>query len=273
MTQLAPPSAEEWRIAVPGAVLAGCSRPAAHGDERPPLVCLHGFGGTWRDWDTFAAALGPDHPLVRYDLRGFGRSTTTPEAIYSHADDLAALLDGLGHDRVDLCGMSLGGATALSFALDHPSRVRRLVLISPLMVGWLWSEDWIERWKAMGRAARSGDMAQARRLWWEHPLFSATRESPAAEQMHRAIEAYHGQQWIADPQRRDPPDLDRLQSLEPPTLLLTGGRDIADFRQIAAAIETHGPKLVRKDYPAAGHMLNIEIPGLIAQDASRFLAT
>ncbi|MFT4056924.1 MAG: alpha/beta hydrolase [Novosphingobium sp.] len=256
-----------FRIRVDGAVLAGERR---EGDG-PPLVLVHGFGGSRRDWDPLAAALPAAFPLIAYDQRGFGESTAQGLA-YSHADDLLALLDALEIVEVDLCGMSLGGATALNFALDHPERVRRLVLVSPLMVGWTWTSDWIERWKAIGRAARAGEMARARDLWWHHPLFDALRETPAAAAMQAAIQAYHGDQWVLDPQRPALPDSERLGALSMPTLLLTGGRDTPDFRMIAEAIAAKGQDVTRIDHDGAGHMLNLEIPGRIAAEIRDFLA-
>lgn len=257
----------KFRIPVDGAILAGERREG----EGPPLVLVHGFGGSRRDWYPLVAALPDHHPLIAYDQRGFGESETQGQP-YSHADDLLALLNALEIAEVDLCGMSLGGATALNFALDHPERVRRLVLVSPLMVGWNWTTDWIERWKTIGRAARAGDMAQARDLWWSHPLFDAVRDSPAACAMRASIEAFHGHQWVQDAQRAALPDCGRLGDLVVPTLLLTGGRDTADFRMIAEAISTMGQQVTRIDHAKAGHMLNLEIPEMIATEIKQFLS-
>ncbi|PNU06549.1 alpha/beta fold hydrolase [Novosphingobium guangzhouense] len=261
---------------IDGAPIDGASNGAMLAAERregrgTPLVLAHGFGGSRRDWDALVAAL-PDtaRPLVTYDLRGFGGSVGDGQP-YSHADDLLALLDALEIAQADLCGMSLGGATALSFALDHPERVRRLVLVSPLMVGWSWTAEWVDRWKAIGRAARGGDMAQARELWWHHPLFDALRERPAAPAMRAAIDAYHGDQWVQDTQRPALPDSERLGDLSMPTLLLTGERDTPDFRMIAQAIAAMGQNVTRIDHPHAGHMLNLEIPEVIAPEIARFL--
>jgi len=237
-----------------------------------PLVLIHGFGGSHRDWDALVAALPGGRPVIAYDQRGFGASSADPGAPFSHADDLLALLDMLDIPQADLCGMSLGGGSALEFALGHPLRVRRLVLVSPLMGGWPWTPAWIERWKEIGRAARAGDIARARALWWHHPLFDTLRESPAGTAMHAAIEAYHGRQWVQDDQRPAVYDRDRLAALSVPTLLLTGARDVEDFRRIADAIAEAGRCVTRIDHPGAGHMLNLEIPEVIAGRVEAFLA-
>ncbi len=236
-----------------------------------PLVLIHGFGGSRRDWDCVTATLPADLPLIAYDQRGFGDSIGTAGAPFSHADDLLNLLDALDVPRAHLCGMSLGGATALGFALDHPRRVERLVLASPLISGWSWTAEWIERWKQIGRAARSGDMAKARDLWWHHPLFDSTRGSGAADALRASIDGFHGRQWVQDDQRPQLSDVDRLTELAVPTLLLTGALDTDDFRLIGKILEATAPHFRRIDYPDVGHMLNFEIPREIARDITRFL--
>lgn len=238
-----------------------------------PLVLVHGFAGSQHDWQPLISALPPALPLITYDLRGFGGSTGEPGLPFSHADDLLALLDALGIGQADICGMSLGGATALNFVLNHPGRARRLVLISPLMVGWSWSADWIDRWKTIGRAARSGNMAAARDLWWRHPLFDTVRDTPAGPALRATIDAFHGQQWVRDDQRPELPEVDRLTALAAPTLLLTGRRDTEDFRLIADLIAAAGQHVARIDHADAGHMLNLEIPGTIAGEIAQFLST
>lgn len=258
-----------FEIAIGGAMLSAARREG----QAAPLVLVHGFGGSRRDWEPVIAALPAGRPIIAYDRRGYGDSHVGDSAPFSHADDLLALLDALEIERADLCGMSLGGATVLNFALNHPERLRRLVLISPLMVGWSWTAEWIERWKAIGRAARSGDMAQARDLWYRHPLFDSVRESPAGQTLRASIEAYHGRQWVQDDQRPALPDIDRLGQLSMPTLLLTGARDTEDFRLIADVIAAMGQQVTRIDHPGAGHMLNLEIPGTIAGEIEHFLST
>ena len=264
---------QDFRVELPGGTLVGGRREGSGRKSETPLVLAHGFGGSRRDWDAVIAALPADRPLIAYDARGFGASPAEPGAAFSHADDLFALLDALEVERADLCGLSMGGGNALHFALDHPRRVGRLVLVSPLMLGWSWSADWIERWKAMGRAARSGDMASARKLWWNHPLFASTREIPeAGAHLETSIEAFPGTQWVQDDQCPELPDVDRLTALSVPTLLLTGERDTEDFRLIAELIASDGQDVTRIDHAGAGHLLNLEMPEGLAAEIAAFLS-
>lgn len=245
------------------------------GDRREgmgvPLMLVHGFGGSRHDWQPVVEALPSTLPLVTFDQRNFGQSTGDAGTAFSHAGDLLALMDALEIELADLCGMSLGGATVLNFALSYPQRVRRLILVSPLIVGWSWSDDWIERWKAIGRKARAGDLDAARELWWQHPLFAAARSCPNACLLRTSITAFHGRQWVQDDQRPELPETERLHTLAPPTLLLTGALDTLDFRLIADVIAASSAQVERIDFADAGHLLNLEKPGELAAQIARFV--
>ena len=256
-----------FTVPVEGAVLCGETR-----GNGTPLVLVHGMAGERQDWNRLLAALPPELPVLRYDLRGFGESPATQGIAFSHADDLLALLDAQGIARAPILGLSMGGGIALNFALSHPERVSRLILISPAIIGWKWSAEWKALWRSVAAAAREGDMALARERWWQHPMFAMTRLSDAAEEFHKAIAAYHGRQWVGDDQRRELPDMERLYQLAVPTLLLTGERDVPDMRLIAEVIEAAAPGVTRIDMPEAGHLLHLERPREVAQAAVSFLA-
>ena len=234
-------------------------------------MLLHGFGGDLHTWDALWPAIGASLPALRYDQRGCGGSSA-PSGPYDHADDLRAILDTEGIAQCDLVGVSQGGAIALHFALDQPARVRRLVLLSPAIVGWDWSADWRALSQPIKAAARAGRMDEARRLWWEHPLFRSTRASPAGPALRAEIERYSGRHWVRDEHRALLPDVERLHQLAAPTLLLTGARDLEDFRVIAALLEGAVPRLRRVDAPGLGHLLHLEDPAGTARRISEFLA-
>jgi len=102
-----------------------------------PVVMLHGGGPGASAWSNFGRNLpvfaGHFRTLL-VDQPGFGRSAKPPVAgnyFTFSADALAGLLDELGIDRVHLIGNSLGGGTAVRFALNYPERAGRLVLMGP----------------------------------------------------------------------------------------------------------------------------------------------
>jgi len=95
-----------------------------------PLVLLHGLGSSCRDWEFQVDALGARFQLIIPDQRGFGQSSKPPGpyTVSQYADDLLALLDHLGIQKTHLLGYSMGGAAAFQFAVDHPERLRRLII-------------------------------------------------------------------------------------------------------------------------------------------------
>ncbi len=262
-----PETEQEFSLALPEVNLHGLRR-GAH----PETVFLHGFGGNLHTWDAVLQYLGEDFPALRYDQRGFGESGWDAETPYDHADDLLAVLDFAGIARADLVGLSQGGATALNFALRHPGRVRRLVLVSPGMVAWEWSDDWRWYWRSVTDLARAGDMDAARELWWRNPLFDSTRDGPAGPAVRAEVMRYAGHHWLADPHVRALPDVEQLHHLQVPTLLLTGGLDLPDFRLIADLIAGSAPQVERVDFPRLGHLLHSEDPAACARHISAFLA-
>ncbi|MET0373629.1 MAG: alpha/beta hydrolase [Rhizorhabdus sp.] len=255
--------------AVEGASLA--YEVAGEGDV---LLCVHGFGGSRASWDPVWPALSSGRRAMRFDQRGFGESIENQASLFSHAEDLIALLDDACVERCDLVGFSLGGAVAVNFALDHPERVRRLVLIGPALLGWDWSDEWRGSWRSVTTAARAGEMNTARRLWINHAMFAAARETPAlSARLETEVARFPGRQWLEpDRQHPVPPDADRLATLDMPTLLLSGERDSPDLRAIADVLAALVPHLHRIDYAGCGHMLMLEAPDRVAADITAFLA-
>ncbi len=95
-----------------------------------PVVILHGLFGFSDNWQTLAKALSEDHLVITPDLRNHGRSPHTSTHSYSEmAEDLRTFLDGHGIYATALIGHSMGGKVAMQFALEHPDRVERLVVV------------------------------------------------------------------------------------------------------------------------------------------------
>lgn len=95
----------------------------------PPLLLLHGWPQHWWSWRHLIGPLAQRYTVIAPDLRGWGWSDAPPGtyAKTEFADDILALLDHEGLDRVRLLGHDWGGYTAFLLALDHPERVERLV--------------------------------------------------------------------------------------------------------------------------------------------------
>jgi 3-oxoadipate enol-lactonase len=100
------------------------------GSGDPPLLILHGLGGSHEMWLPLLPALSRTRRVIAGDHRGHGASDK-PGGAYTtdlFARDWAAALDVLGVARAHVLGLSLGGAVAMRLAADHPQRVARLIL-------------------------------------------------------------------------------------------------------------------------------------------------
>src|SRR5579863_6673336 len=102
-----------------------------HG-QGEPLVLLHGGLMTIGEMSTPLEALAKTRKVIAAELQGHGRTADTdrPFSFETMGDDIVALLDHLNISKADIVGLSLGGAAGLRTAIQHPEKVRRLVIIS-----------------------------------------------------------------------------------------------------------------------------------------------
>lgn len=99
-----------------------------------PVILLHEFAGSMAAWDEQVQELAAEHRVVSYNCRGYPPSTAPTNPLdYSQdiaIDDLRNVMDRLSVDRAALVGLSMGGSTALMFAIRYPERVSGLVIAS-----------------------------------------------------------------------------------------------------------------------------------------------
>lgn len=247
------------------------------GGAGEPVVLIHGHSVDLRMWAAQWLALrAAGLRVIRYDVRGHGRSSA-PEGGYTwpvYAADLRALLDALGVATAHLVGFSMGGGIALQFALDHPQRVRSLVLIDAAVPGFAYSTDFADTVAALVEAVRAeGWPAAAERLWLPHPLFDGLRRHPATFQVVRdMVLAFPARDYLVDePPPEGPEAIDRLAELRAPVLVLVGAEDLPDFRLAAELVAANAPHARLVVVPGAGHMLPLERPDEVNRLLRAFL--
>ena len=116
---------------------AGATIHVRVGGQGPAVVLLHGYGETGDMWAPLAEDLARDHTVVVPDLRGLGLSSR-PQGGYdkkTQAGDVAGVLDALGIDSADIVAHDIGNMVAYSFAVQHPERTTRLVVIDAPLPG------------------------------------------------------------------------------------------------------------------------------------------
>jgi pimeloyl-ACP methyl ester carboxylesterase len=126
-----------------------------HGSGTETLVFVHGFGASGRIWAKVQRGLDDSaFRTIAFSNRGAGdsdRGTTKDDyTVAAFACDLNAAVEALNLEKLTLVGHSLGGATAAQFALDHPDRLKALVLLNPVPLdGHAWHEGWLDELRAM----------------------------------------------------------------------------------------------------------------------------
>ena len=227
-----------------------------------PIVLAHAFSLDSRMWNPQVGPFSQHHQVIRYDLRGFGQSSPG-EGPYINADDLMGLLQHLGLSRVTVVGSSLGGGTAINFALTYPEAVRALVVVDSSLGGFPVSQEFTAAFAAVRTAAHERGLDAARAQWMASPLFaSAMTISTVAIALRMMVEGYSGWHWRHPDLGRmmNPSANTRLGEIQAPALIIVGELDTPDFHGIAATLarEIRGTRSVV--VPGTGHLPNLEAP-------------
>jgi 3-oxoadipate enol-lactonase len=240
---------------------------ARHGDAPgPPLLLVRPLGGSMALWSTFREALSPKVSTISFDARGVARSSPTLPATTTRgmARDVVALLDHLGVPRAHVFGLSLGGMVASWLAIDHPSRVEKLVLASTLARGLDVSRSGVGRGTSLARCllrpARSAEACLVRRVLSDR----FRRENPGEVERYAAIaqatpasrvELLRHARAAAMHDARD-----ELHRIRADTLLLYGEDDPLIDRVGRRDLERHLPRAAVRHLARAGHDLTLEAP-------------
>jgi pimeloyl-ACP methyl ester carboxylesterase len=230
-----------------------------------PVVLVHGLALDTRMWDDQVPALEDVATVIRYDVRGFGRSSRDEVTEYTHADDLWRLLDHVGHDRAVLVGLSMGGGIVLEAALAAPQRVISLVLLDAILHGVPWDPESERGMAAIGSALEDGGLAAAKAAWLAHGFFVPARANPEiAARLEQMVADYSGLTWTGlDPHGPHPDSLALLETLTMSTAVVVGALDVPCFQEMAKILATRIPRAYRCLVPDVGHMVNMEAPHIV----------
>lgn len=247
--------------------------------DGPALVLVHAGICDSRMWDPQWTAFPRGHRTIRYDLRGFGRSPLTPGA-FSHAGDLATLLDGLGVERAALVAASFGGQVALELAVARPDLVGLLVLAGASLPGHDWSPTVRAFFAEEEAALERGDLDAAveanLRTWVDgtrRPGVVDPQVREAVGRMQRRAFELQLPFMGADEEEDLEPDWpDRIGKLQVPALVLVGDHDQPDIQVIAERLARELPQARSATITAAAHLLSMERPAEFDRHVLAFLA-
>ena len=243
------------------------------------LVLIHGNIGDRRHWDHQFEVLARDFRVIRYDVRGFGKSSSPVEREeYSDHEDLAALLDHLGVKSAHIGGWSMGSGIAIDFVLAYPERARSLISVGPWVYGYLSPavRSIIADSGVVGDALAEGGPTAAVDAWMQAPFFAPTiRDSAAGAQFRRIATDYSW--WVfshSSPQRYlEPSAGGRIAEIEVPTLILTAEHEVPACLEIAELLDQSVPDSRKVVMAEAGHLMHMEKPDEFNQYLVDFISS
>ena len=231
-----------------------------------PVILLHGTTLDCRMWDDQFQEFAKHYKVVRYDMRGHGKSDDPKAgAPYSHVGDLNVLMEYLKVDKAALVGLSNGGKVAIAFSLVHPEKVASLAVADSVIDGFSYfgNGGFLTRFIKVFREGRKGNLKGAMDLWVADPLFApALRNPEVAKKLKKIVYEYKGYRFL----KKDPlfwpkpASINRLCDIETPTLVILGSLDLPDMNAIAQIIATQVKGAEFKKIKDCGHMSNMEKP-------------
>jgi 3-oxoadipate enol-lactonase len=234
--------------------------------EGPDVVFLH--PGLWdsRVWDQQFGVFSKTYHVVRYDLRGYGRSSRPePGKPYSHVDDLAAVMDAAGVDAAALVGNSMGGRVAIDFALTHPKRVAAVVLAATNVGGFEETEEEAKAYADLDReieqAVEAGDTERAMELELSVWATALGTEDPAGARIRRiAFDNLHVITMDESGAARLDDAFHRLPEIDVPTLVLPADHDPPVFRRLSREVAARIPNARLVEISDTDHVISVRRP-------------
>ncbi len=232
----------------------------------PPLTLVHACVAHLRMWDEQVAAWRADYRVIRYDIRGWGRSRTE-DVPYANYLDLGHVLDALGVRNTHLLGASCGGSISLDFALDQPDRVRSLTLVASGLGGFNVDEpELADVWQQAERLEEAHDWGPLveleTRVWTDGPGQPRTRVDPDVRRrmVEWNLESYRAEQVANQIQRLAPPAAGRLSEIKVPALIVWGTFDVSGMAVIGDKLASEIAGARRQVFDAVAHMISLERP-------------
>src|SRR3954447_7512619 len=240
--------------------------------DAPVLVLGPSLGTDLGLFDAQARDLADIHRVIRYDLRGHGRSPVVPGpcSVADLAGDVLQLLDRLGIERFAYAGVSLGGAVGLPLAVTAPERVLRLVVMASA-ARFPDPSSWKERAERV-RTEGTEFLVPSRVGAWVTPGFAESRPEET-EQLLAMLRSTSREGYAACCESLELFDLrNRLAEIIAPTLVIAGADDPATPPETVRLVADGIPGARFVVVPDASHLVNAEQPETVTTEIRGFLA-
>jgi len=276
----------DWRQHLRWARVGGRAVNLVELGEGPPLVFVHGLGGSWRNWLENLPAFAGDHRVIAPDLPGFGDSEMPawPISINGYARCLDGLLEQLEVERAVVVGNSMGGFVGAEMAIEWPERLERLVLVAAAGISiqarrhdramaMLYRLETVLAAYTGWVAGRSEHLARRRRL--RRQLLGMVAAHPGLLPPALTSEQIRGTGKPGFLPALDAltsyPLRERLEHIACPTLIVWGDRDRLVPLRDADEFEHLIPDARKIVYADTGHVPMLERPERFNADVAAFL--
>jgi 3-oxoadipate enol-lactonase len=242
-------------------------------DVAPWLIFSNSLATDLTMWDEQARALSGSFRVLRYDQRGHGK-TEAPEGDYTFAtliDDVIALMDALRIGRAHVCGLSMGGGTALGLVQQHPDRIDRTVVCDTPGVS---TPAAAEQWQARMALARDKGMAALAeptlQRWFPPEVYAAN--PPFVAKVRNMVLATPVNGFAGCAAALCDHDFSSgAGAVRKPLLFVCGEKDAPNAAMRDLHKRVAGSQFA--EMPGAGHISNVEQPALFTRTVAAFLAS
>jgi len=241
-----------------------------------PVVLIHGGFGDLRYWNGQFNALAKRYRVLRYDIRGFGKSAMPPEdEPYNVLEDLLGLLENFNFDPAHLVGYSMGSRIAVNFALAYPDRCKSLCLVGPVVSGF--SSAAFKQWRRAVATIIPVYVEKGQPAAGDHAVDVAFQDlgcdAATIEKVREIMRGYS--YWHYTHRTPGRPAglsaIERLGEIRVPVLTVTAERDLEFCRETAEMLTNAVPQAQKKVLNGAGHFMPMEKPAEINQIIMEFL--
>jgi pimeloyl-ACP methyl ester carboxylesterase len=244
-----------------------------------PMVWIHAGVADSRQWNNEFAEFGRDFRVLRYDLRGYGKSLPA-EGEYSHLRDLTTLLDQVGFDSgLVLVGCSMGGGLAMDFALANPTRVKALVMVGSGPAGLDLDVPNHPVMLEAEQAYLKGDLERLAELeaqiWFDGMGRSVSQVNQTmrklALEMNRLALSHAAKKLGVEVDNADSPAASRLHEIQIPVLVIVGEHDLPYLQAAADHMVANIPTARKVTIKDAAHLPNLDHPDQFQNSVRAFL--
>lgn len=231
-----------------------------------PIVLIHGNYGDLRYWDKQIVPLSKNNLLLRYDVRGFGKSEKPIEGkSFSHSDDLNALLEYLEIKSAHIVGFSMGSGIAGDFVLKYPEKSISFITVG----GWLGgfnlpsTREVYADFSNVSNALNNKGMEDARKELLKLHYLNPHKESEELSELLNEIFADFDFWYFlhqSPEQYTKPPAFKRLGDFTLPTLAITAEFDIEACQEMSRILNDSLPNSKMVSIKGTSHIMAMEKP-------------